>query len=268
MTTISEQLETLNNIKTDIRESITGKGVTVPEGAPFTQYSGYIDDISTGANVNTAQIQKDNVIRTVSSGVQGKVPDVTHYTNVGSVSVSSDYIASGFTGNKYLQLPDTFSPNSNTWDIVVEFTTGSSSNSAGQGIFTGLGSSDSCSPIYIHNNGYFIAFLSSNGTSWDIAYDINLGITVQLNTTYRIKASYTGTSYTWSLWNGTNWNEPFYILENSTPIIGGSNQILGANRGSGNQAYFLGSINLKECYIKINGQLWWEAVTINNWQDL
>lgn len=247
---------------------VNNEDITATENGTYTASSGYDGLGTVTVNVpNTAQIQKDNVIRTVPSGVQGKVPDTTHYTNTGSVTVSSDYVASGFGSGKYLELPNAFSPGNSPWEMVFEFTTGTFGNY--QGILTGKGSSDGITPFYL-NNSNFVTHMSSNGTSWDLA-SATVIMPAQINTTYRMKAEYTGNEYNWYLWNGTNF-DLVETLSISTPIYSGLNYVIGNNRGtstSTSQGCFAGTVNLKECYIKIDGQLWWEAVTRGtDWQNL
>ena len=100
--TISEQLIELSNIKTSIKGAIEDKGVEIPSDSSFASYATFIGDIQTGGNneditvtsngvytagenydglgtvtVNVPQkgdLLKDEVIRTVTSKTQGRVP--------------------------------------------------------------------------------------------------------------------------------------------------------------------------------------------------
>lgn len=176
-----------------------------------------------------------------------------NYTKVGSPTINTETgVVSGFSSSNYLTL-GTFSPQGNTWEYYIKFTTGSSTSA--QGLSTCVGSSNGCSPFYI-DNGNLIAFLSSNGNSWNIASSETI-MSISANTTYKMKAEYTGTAYNWYLWQNNAWIL-VKTISNSTPCYDGLTMLLGNNRGQNNP--FGGTIDLSETYITIGGNTWWTPV--------
>lgn len=176
-----------------------------------------------------------------------------NYTKVGSPSVNIETgVASGFSSSNYLTL-GTFSPQGNTWEYYIKFTTGSSTSA--QGLSTCVGSSDGCSPFYI-DSGNLVAFLSSNGSNWDIA-SAETVMSIATNTTYKMKAEYTGTAYNWYIWQNNAWSL-VKTISNSAPCYDGLTMLLGNNRGQNNP--FDGTIDLSETYITIGGNTWWTPV--------
>lgn len=182
-------------------------------------------------------------------GLYTKIKGDINYTEIGSPTVL-DGVASGFSTSNYLKLP-TFSPGNKSWEMVYKFTTGSSVSSQ-YGIVTNLGTGDSVAPLYIGSSSSLNFFLSSNGTSWNITNSKPI-LTVQANTTYKIKLEFTGSAY-----NAYSFENNQWVLKNtvisSIPIYGGISLVFGNNRASGYS--FNGSIDLNETYIKINNTVW------------
>lgn len=178
-----------------------------------------------------------------------------NYTIVGSPTIdTATGIVSGFSASDYLQIKP-FITNGSAWEYYIKFTTGSSI-STDQGITTCVGSSDGCDPFYIVG-GNLVCYLSSTGSSWNIASGTVI-MPLLANTTYKMKAEYTGTAYNWYLRQNDEWTLVKTIF-NSNPTFDGLTMLLGNNRG---QALpFLGTIDLSECEIKINGNLWWSPMS-------
>lgn len=184
---------------------------------------------------------------------------ITHYTVVGS-PVVSDYIASSFADASYITSPNAFTPGTGTWEIGINFVTGEVGGTQQyQGILTGLGNTNSCSPFYISGNR-LIAYLSSDGSSWDIENGSSTGHTIMTlysNTAYKIKVEFTGSAYNWYSYENGSWVLK-YTVSSSSNVYGGVNFVIGNNRGKNNP--FLGSIDLTKTYAKINGTEVWRAV--------
>lgn len=169
-------------------------------------------------------------------------------------------VLSNFSTSNYLSLPSSFSPGTNTWEFQIKFTTGELPSSTGQGLFGSIGSSDGCTPFYIHGNGSnstLGVFLSSNGTSWDLTGTTTTVMPLAENTTYKLKAEFTGTEYNWYSWENDDWVLK-YTLTSSTAVYSGLNMLIGNNRAQNNP--FLGTVDLSQSYIKINNQIWWSGI--------
>ena len=178
---------------------------------------------------------------------------ITDYVNVNNVQVDNG-IASGFSSSSYISADKTFSPGSNTWEIRCTFTTGEVSSY--QGLWNTIGSTNGCSPFYI-GQGLLTAYISSNGSSWDIASNTTI-MQLSANTTYNMIARYDGTKYTW--YTETDGVETLiYTINNSTPAYSGTPIQLGNNRGTNNP--FKGSIDLSKCQVKIGDTIYWKPYT-------
>lgn len=195
-------------------------------------------------------VKADGVVIWSSSQLDIKLYD--NYNKAGAVSTNiATGLVSGFSASNYLSLPSAFSPNGSTWEYYIKFTTGSDVSTS-QGLTSALGTSNGCTPFYV-DTGNLACFLSSNGSSWDIALKETV-MAVATNTTYKMKAEFTGTAYNWYLWQNDDWSL-VKTISSSTATYDGLTMILGSNRGQNNP--FLGTIDLSETYIKINGSIWW-----------
>lgn len=174
------------------------------------------------------------------------------YTVVGSPNIVNG-VASGFSVDDCLKTP-AFSPTSNTWEFVCKFTTPSSLEQSG--IVTGLGITNSFAPLFITNaQGALSMYLSSNGTSWDIA-QTNVAM-LSAETTYTIKEEFTGSAYNFYILENGEWTLK-KTIESNKHIYGGTAFVFGNNRGTG-ATFTGGSIDLNSTYIKINGVTWFNG---------
>ena len=171
------------------------------------------------------------------------------------ITPDKDWVLSGFSGSKNVTLPSDFAPSSNPWEMVLKITTGSNVTTMQQ-IVGGTTSNYGACEFGIQNSKFklWLGSTSSNNITSD-----KVGTYVfSVNTTYWIKMAFSGTAYTLSYsLNGKDYTTDITI--SSTTAIGSSGKALGADRYE-NQNAFLGSIDLKECYININGERWWSGV--------
>ena len=160
-------------------------------------------------------------------------------------------IISGFSSSNYIKFGLPFNPGNNSWEAVLKFTTGSDINTS-QGLFTSLGS-NGASPFFI-SSGNLKAYFYNGGT---IFLDL---FSLDINTEYTIKAVFDGSSYKWYSLENSEWVLK-YTLNSSASVFGGRVPVLGNDKGS--ESPFLGSMDLSECYIKVNGLDWWTAYLSN-----
>lgn len=180
-------------------------------------------------------------------------------TPVGSFTGNYNFTTgeyTGFSASNYLELPYDFDVSGGQpWEMVWEVTT--SSSISGEQDFLGSKLTSSASdPVVlgISSSGTFCAWICYNSTMSNVRIDS--GFIASTSTTYTIKFEFTGTEY------------KLYIdgvlkktLESST-LIYSSNIIIGAqSSGSGLTVPWLGSVNLRKCYININGKRWWQGPT-------
>lgn len=185
--------------------------------------------------------------------------DIDNFTRVGDINVNIDGTVNNFSNSNYLKTLDNFNPGNDSWEICYKFRTGNSLSAQWcQGTANAF---DCITPLLGVTDNHFSVYLSSNGSGWDIAQNVQGSYTVLQNTVYWIKLIYSGTDYKlyYSLDNET-WIEEI-IISNSTPIVsqGSCIRSVGMNHWSNNSWQpFSGTIYLDESYIKINGDLWWK----------
>lgn len=179
-------------------------------------------------------------------------------TKVGSPTITSNGIASGFTSANYLRTPNVvFQSN---WEVCVKFTTGPNVQPC-VWVVGGGGSQDRLIMGYM--SAKFILILSSNNTSGDLANFIG-SYTVKVNTTYWLKMQFTGTQYILSYsTDGKNFTTEYTRTSSTALYDDGKPLSLGVNQYSNgvNGAMTTGSIDLKECYIKQNGIISWTGMS-------
>lgn len=186
-----------------------------------------------------------------------KAPTVANARHIGTLT-NNNGVYSGFSITDYPSMDLPFKPDSNTWEINFKITTGSNITSA-NAIFDGGNSTISVAArIY---SSKFQLFLSSNGTSWNLADGSTGSYTLLQNTAYYIKISFSGSTYTLSYsTDGISYTADITI-NNSTVIYNNTKLVIGVAYGIGSVPAdaFSGSIDLNESYIKINGSLWWKG---------
>jgi len=102
-------------------------------------------------------------------------------------------------------------------------------------------------------------YISSNGSSWDIASDITFINAPLTNTTYYIKAEFTGNQYKFSYsLDDINYTDPI-IINSSARVICSDCLYLGYRTAYTDQ-WFRGYIDLSESYIKLDGKMWWQGL--------
>ena len=223
---------------------------------------------NTGATINAGDKVWINTVNNSYSLVPYYNSESTYsnFTIYGSPTINqSTGVVSSFSSTKYLQLPQAF-PSDQPWEMFIKFTTGNLPSYTWQGILGTNGQGGL--PFYIvpttSTEREFYAYFSSNGSSWDI-YDSAI-LTATANTTYKMKAEYTGSVYNYYIYENNEWSL-FFTISNSTPFKTNMNLLIGKY----NSDYFRGSVDLSETYINVNGSLWWspllktrnEAITEN-----
>ena len=222
------------------------KGLLVSPNAPFTGSSPQINVSYTGLN-------KSALVSLFES-----VPYNVGYKKVGNPTIV-DGVASGFSGGDYLDIGNFLGDNIHSIENGVKFTTASTFLS-----LSIMGRAPGASPL---DTGIFFRGATPGITvKYRISYDNgNSWQAIELPSSFK-SIVYNHTYYAnWSIStitnkmivrfseDGQNWItdelsfEPGAILENLT------NQKIGR---TGNHGAFLGSIDLNETYIKVNGVPW------------
>ena len=234
--------------------NVTGSpaaSITFCEGTPsgvteYYQQPEYVWLNSSKDTILGVQEEPDEIDINLASTI------IESYTIVGSPTISSEYVASNFSGSNYLTLPITIDSTDNTWEVGIDFTLTSSDP---QHIF-GVTNGDNA-VIISAEYGVIRTYLSS-GSGWDIAGAVG-DYSYSLNTHYYVKLQFTGTNYILSVsTDKVNWTESANI-SSSTKIASGKTLYLGSCWDRNSQ-YLRGSMDLKNCYIKKDGAEVWRAV--------
>lgn len=238
----SDTLYNITDADTQDYESTRSIGQVIPSLLPLTDAGLHLLD---GSLIRSGGIYSDFVdyISNLYTNTTQK------YSNVNIVGTLSDVggVLSGFTTTNYATIAAPFAPMNNTWEMIFKIKMASSATT---GTMIGCGYSWA-----INRNN--MLYLSSNGSSWDIANDAAGITTFQANTTYWFKLIFTGTQYVlYSSTTGTFSGEQVteVTVSSSTKIHSGNTITLGTWAG-GDSAEV--EVDLNESYININGSRWW-----------
>lgn len=177
-------------------------------------------------------------------------------------TVDSDGNASGFANRNGMLLPKRFNPADKPWEMQWCFTTSTDTNTR-QWLLGESANIDYVSVMpHIEGNKVKI-YLTSNGTSWNIASSIAGTTTLTAGTKYWYKVKYDGTQYigilsTTGEFTGEETTE--WTVANTTPIYVEPYPMLIGNSwyNTSNNQPFLGTIHLQDCWIKIDGEYFWQ----------
>ena len=167
-------------------------------------------------------------------------------------------IASGFSSANYLKITDSFDVSTaQSWEVVYKIKTGTDITT-GQSMCGHTGSSN-YDPFTIDVNSSRFQLGLCNTSSTNLLKDAKGTYTVLANTTYWLKLTFDGSRYALSYSsNGVDFIED--VTLESTTKIWTSDLVLGRQQGASSEFPFLGSIDLNESYIKINGEVWWTGM--------
>lgn len=257
--TTSSELAQMSNL---IYSSLTEDQAKSDTNVPYTRYTAgdlYKDTTVTTVVEGTPDdytytTTEETTIEVSANDDYDRVESGGGYSKVGSWI--DDYEASGFSASQYLTLPTPFKPDSNNWEVLFKFTTGTDITS-NQFV---VGGSDVNAPhFHIKLTESKIAIDIGNGSSWQASV-LKGSSTLLINTEYWTKLIFDGSQY--SLYLSTDGET--YNLENtfisSTPIGNMTITKIGVPRS--NAEPFLGSIDLSQSHIKINNELWWTGTKL------
>lgn len=193
------------------------------------------------------QMVKDgNIYKAVKEERTEIVPNVTV---VGSPTINNG-VVSGFSTSNYASLPTNVSLG-NDFEIMVKAVTGNDATSE-QKLMMGRG--EQYLGLGIRSTGVLDCNIG-DGTQW--LNPITTSIALTPNTVYWFKIIFNGSRYSFFYsTDGVTFIECAY-LESSTII---PNNLLRFGVGRSENAPWLGSIDLNESYIKINGETWWTGM--------
>lgn len=210
-------------------------------------------------NFNKCYITIDNQL--FWNGVRPVTQDgsdlLINATVVGSLTIQNG-VVSNFSNTSYLLLDNASVTDS--FEFSYTFTTGADVTTKQ---FIKGSAVDYQGLIFGIYNGHFVLNCGTGTTSpWSITgNDLSGTYAVQPDTTYTVKVTYDGTDYKLSYLSGESYIEDISVT--SATQLGTFTNTIGLTNSNGNYLLpFLGSIDLKECYIKVNDQIWWQGTTV------
>lgn len=153
--------------------------------------------------------------------------------------------------NMYMKC--SFLNTADTWEIFTKFTTGSDADTRNV-VFGQMSDNYNTPQLEIGSNNKFNFCISTNGSSW--TYDQDSTMSASINTTYYVKMEFTGTAYVFTIYDENKNVLETITQESSSKVVANGIMIVG-NDGVEGSAYWRGSIDLGEWYIKVNGEYYW-----------
>ena len=168
--------------------------------------------------------------------------DQSKFTIVGNPTITNDGIVSGFSKNDYLYIPNSLSNTYNTFEIMFKFHT--AATRAGAYIIGG-GANSHNFLIAWTGAGYFSLFLSSDNSTWDVAYSVTSKMHVVPNSDYWMKFIFDGTKYiVYISTDGINYS-PEILVNSSVKANIPTNLLLGCVWGGvTNYTYTLSELSI------------------------
>lgn len=251
------------DLQTDIDSKqdklIAGDGITITDniisaGTVSSEWGNITGDIDDQTDLkNKLAVQNMYETGAVSTDAQGYNQllsmkhssfDQSKFTIVGSPTITDDGVASGFSNDDYLYIPNSLSNTYNTFEIMFKFRTGASRVASAPYII-GTGTSTIHFLIAWASAGYFSIYLSSNNSTWDIASAVVGKTKVVPNTDYWMKFIFDGTKYiVYVSTDGINYS-PEILVNSSVKANIPTNLLLGCVRGGvTNYTYDLTQISI------------------------
>ena len=199
----------------------------------------------------------NNCVEEMTAAENESVAVAVNVHNTGCV-IDSNFIVSGFSTRNFIQPTSGFYPSydsSQPWEVVEKTTTGTLG--ANQSFIGGCDSFDYYGVVLQLINNKLRLGATNNGTSWNLINLVSGTKVFESNTTYWFKLEYTGTQYiaSWST-DGQNYTPDITVAQSAGAALRSfclGNTLYSASA----QEPWLGTIDLKECYIKINNELVW-----------
>lgn len=203
-------------------------------------------------SINIAAVS-GNIVITASASVSGP-----KYIEVGTPTIENNILT--VSDGNFIKTPEVFSPGANTWKIICKCKRISESGTIYMDLFGSVKADNTSaySLLFEYTASNFAQgsmFISSNGTSWNVTSSHSIGmpndiawlwISIEYDgTNYIAKYSTDGVTYT----NG-------YSTASASLVKEGFAVGFGMKRNG----YYHGDIDLSECKIYIDNQLWWSAI--------
>lgn len=179
----------------------------------------------------------------------------TYNVNIVGNLTNNNGILSDFSTGNYAKLPTNFNPSNNSWEIVFKFTTGNNFSSE-VCIVSQTDTSWNGLKLDIDSGHLWFAVNFTDNTSGSITSNTILNT----NTTYYVKIIYNTTNYRMFIsTDGINFTLDETLA--SSKVISIPDDFTIGWMKCAPSRYFNGTIDLNECYIKLNRAIWWRGVS-------
>ena len=133
-----------------------------------------------------------------------------------------------------------------------------------QYVLGGNGNAFTLGPIFQVVNattGQMNLHISTNGSSWNVANNVNTNCTLPANTWKWFKLVWNGSTFTISeSLNGIDYEQKYSVACTAAPKFETSNtKVLGCSTATATNAFNTGKFDLQECYFKADGNLVWSG---------
>lgn len=229
------------NIYTSLVDENTGNNPTTDDGTHW--------------NIDSTDIN-DKITNCILEAPNG-VAEWSGVTPTGSLT-NNQGVVSGFSESNYLtinKIPETV----NSFEMEFCITTGSTTSSDIDQCITGQPDNYTSPQFQIsHETNKFEFLCGLSSSAWGQL--IRATNTVNLNTTYWLRALWDGTTIYFYLktskeadWELQGTTQQSYVEWSEVMLLGIDNHVDSLNKP------FLGSIDLSQSYIKINGEIFWQG---------
>lgn len=174
----------------------------------------------------------------------GTPAPVENFERVGTPTIVDGWMTP--SDSSWIQTPESFAPGDSTWEVQFEVRRGSTSGY--QNMIT-----SNPYAIMIQSGNTTHKLYLRNGSSWNISNGA-ISRTISYGETRLVRIKFTGSSYIFGISSdeGTTWNDT--SLSSSSKISAGK---LAFGSKISTTSAFLGSFNLNNIKIWIDGVLWW-----------
>lgn len=194
---------------------------------------------------------------------QDAVSDILRYSNVAKMGTVEDnnHVLSSFSTTNYAIIPNTFQASiANTWEMVFKVTTGLDTTINQYFIgSTGIATTRDNVIIGIYEGNFYASFNTSETATTTIPA-VFTTYAPEPEITYTIKVEFTGSEYNLYVDN------TLQGTATSSDIIYDAGLIIGVQSSSNGVLLYpwLGTVDLNDSYININGNRWWTGVDSSN----
>lgn len=254
MTNISEKLQTLNGIKTDLKEALITKGATIEDSTPFTEYASILNNIPVGGDES---VQKDSLKRVMKENASVCKTNYTFFRTSTNGFIDTDNNYNGASGSLLLLPEFPLLSEVNTWEFRTTFTykAGGNSNERILGYYNT--NSQGGPELYKDSSNGFRLRIPLVGAG--VVQTSTQFFIPEVDITYNVKAGFSGSEYFLEFKRSEDLEYTRDVIQETKKCNSLTPFQLELLNSRGIGSYFSKSImNLNETSFYINGELYWQ----------